>query len=581
MATSTRKPGGSVTPAIARNVAQNVAQNQERERVFGLFRQFGYLEAELNPLGLLPPQPHPDLRFGDNDNEWAEEARRIYCGSVGVEFMHIADPERRRWIQECMEGEPAPVDRNRALDMLVRADVFEHTLQQRYLGNKRFSLEGSTSLLPAVDVVLDVAGEHGTVELVMGMSHRGRLNIIIHLAKRPPEQVFAEFEDVDPRSVLGSGDVKYHIGATGEYTTRSGKNIHIHLVSNPSHLEAVNPVTVGRTRAKQDRAGEGGKAKYLPLLVHGDAAFAGQGITAETLNYAGLAGYTVGGTVHVIVNNLIGFTTNDCEEHTSRFSAQLGRRQSIPIFHVNGEDVDAVLRIARIAPEYRYKFGTDVIVDLIGYRRHGHSEVDDPTVTQPLMYKAIKEHPPLYQIYAKHLGLGDDTIATQAQTVKSEYEAAQKAATQFTKKPLMRDLPNYWDDYFGGRYKAAYEQPTGVTREELEELTAHLTTYPEGFHIHPKVKKLLEQRQEMGTGKKPLDYGMAEALAFASLVKPNDGKPGIPVRLTGQDSRRATFTQRHSALLDIQDETEYVPLPHTPRGQARCDVYNSTLSEAG
>ena len=407
MATSTRKPGAAATPAII--------ENYERERVFGLFRQFGYLEAELNPLGLLPPQPHPDLQI---DNEWAREARRIYCASVGLEFMHIADPERRRWIQERIEADPAPVDRERALDLLMRADLFEQTLQQRYLGNKRFSLEGTTSLLPAVDEVLDVAGERGAVELVMGMSHRGRLNVIIHLAKRPAEQVFAEFEDVDPRSVLGSGDVKYHMGATGDYLTRSGKNIHIHLVSNPSHLEAVNPVTVGRTRAKQDRAGEGGKAKYLPLLVHGDAAFAGQGITAETINYADLAGYTVGGTVHVIVNNLVGFTTNAREEHSSRFSAQLARRQPIPIFHVNGEDVDAVMRIARIATEYRYKFGTDVIIDLIGYRRHGHSEVDDPTVTQPLMYKAIKQHPPLYQIYAKHIGMNDDSVAEQVKAVK-------------------------------------------------------------------------------------------------------------------------------------------------------------------
>src|SRR5450755_2902604 len=450
MATSTRHTSGG-TPSASN-------QTYERERVFGLFRHFGYLEAELNPLGLLPPQPHPDLRFdNNNDNEWVREARRIYCGSVGVEFLHIADPERRQWIQEHIEADPAVVDQERALDMLLRADLFEQTLQQRYLGNKRFSLEGSTSLLPAVDQVLDVAGERGAVELVMGMSHRGRLNVVIHLARRPPEQVFAEFEDVDPRSVLGSGDVKYHMGATGEYVTASGKKIHIHLASNPSHLEAVDPVTVGRTRAKQDRAGEGGDAKFLPVLVHGDAAFAGQGITAETLNYADLGGYTVGGTIHVIVNNLVGFTTNAREEHSSRFSAQLGRRQAIPIFHVNGEDVDAVMRIARIATEYRYKFGNDVIVDLIGYRRHGHSEVDDPTVTQPLMYKAIKAHPPLYQIYARQIGI--ENIAERAQTIKSEYEAAQKSATQFTKKPVLRDLPNYWDDYFGAAIKRSMSNP--------------------------------------------------------------------------------------------------------------------------
>ena len=450
MATSTRHTSGGATPAST--------QNHERERIFGLFRQFGYLEAELNPLGLLPPQPHADLQI---DNEVAREARRIYCGSVGVEFMHIADPERRRWIQERIEAEPAPVDHERALDMLLRADLFEQTLQQRYLGNKRFSLEGNTSLLPAVDQVLDVAGERGAVELVMGMSHRGRLNVVIHVAKRPPEHVFAEFEDVDPRSVLGSGDVKYHMGATGEYVTAGGKKIHIHLASNPSHLEAVDPVTVGRTRAKQDRAGKGGEAKYLPVLVHGDAAFAGQGITAETLNYADLSGYTVGGTIHIIVNNLIGFTTNAREEHSSRFSAQLARRQAIPIFHVNAEDVDAVMRIARIATEYRFKFKNDVVIDLIGYRRHGHSEVDDPTVTQPLMYKAIKEHPPLYQIYAKQIGA--ENISDRAAAVKKEFESAQKAATQLTKKPLMRDLPGYWD----GLLSAAVISPSTSSQPAL------------------------------------------------------------------------------------------------------------------
>src|SRR5579859_2706352 len=544
MATPIRHSGRGEAPAII--------EDYEREHIFALFRQFGYLEAELNPLGLLPPQPHPELAI---DNEWAREARRIYCGSVGVEFMHIADPERRRWIQERLEADqPASdIDQNRALDLLVRADLFEQTLQQRYLGNKRFSLEGSTSLLPAMDELLDVAGEHGAVELVMGMSHRGRLNVIIHLARRPPEQVFAEFEDVDPRSVLGSGDVKYHMGATGEYVTKSGKKIHIHLASNPSHLEAVDPVTVGRTRAKQDRAGEGGREKYLPLLVHGDAAFAGQGILAETMNYADLPGYTAGGTIHVVVNNLLGFTTSYTEEHSTRFAACIARRQSIPILHVNAEDVDAVVRVARLATEYRYKFGTDVVIDLIGYRRHGHSEVDDPTITQPLLYKKIKEHPPLWQIYADDIGATD--AQAQADAIKAEFEAAQKKAGSIKQKPMLRELPRYWNNYFGGLYRPEYEVETGLAPEELSELTARLTTYPESFHIHPKVKKLLEQRAEMGTGKRAVDYGMAEALAFASLVK-----TGTHVRFSGQDSRRGTFNQRHSVLIDIENENEYVPL---------------------
>jgi len=548
------------------------APGLERERVFDAFRHWGYLEADLDPLGLFQPQPQPELQI---ESEFAREARSVYTGTIGVEFMHITDGERRRWIQEHMESEPAAVEQKRVLDLLVRADVFEQVMQQRYLGTKRFSLEGNTALLPLLDEILDGACLRGAVNLVMGMSHRGRLNVLLHVARRLPEEIFASFEDVDPRSVLGSGDVKYHLGATGEYITRSGSKVNIHLVSNPSHLEAVDPVTIGRTRAKQDRAGEGGREKYVPLLVHGDAAFAGQGVFAETMNYADLRGYTVGGTVHIIVNNLVGFTTSYLEEHSERFSADLARRQSIPIFHVNAEDVDAVVRVGRMALEYRYSFGTDVVIDMIGYRRHGHSEVDDPTVTQPLLYKAIKEHPPLWEIYAEDTGTETEAQAKVAD-VKAEYEAGQKRAGSLTKKPTMRDLPTYWDDYYGGRYKPEYERETGLSAEELTELTSRLTTYPAGFHIHPKVKKLLEQRAEMGAGKRDVDYGMAEALAFASLVK-----AGIPIRMSGQDSRRGTFNQRHSVLIDIENEQEYVPLQNVAPGQARCEIYNSTLSEAG
>src|SRR5579862_3439706 len=352
------------------------SQNADRERVFAAFRQWGYLEGDLDPLGFLKPRPTVELQL---DGPYAAAARAIYSSTIGVEINHIYAPERRRWIYEQMEAEAPAEDQSRILDLLTRADIFEQVMQQRYLGSKRFSLEGVTALIPLVDEVLDTSSRLGAIELVMGMSHRGRLNVIAHVAHRPPQEIFAGFEDVDPRSVLGSGDVKYHMGATGEYITRSGGKVHIHLVSNPSHLEAVDPVTIGRTRAKHDRIGESGTRKYLPLLVHGDAAFAGQGIVAETLNYSDLPGYTVGGTVHIIANNLIGFTTTPNELHSSRFAAQIARRQAIPIFHVNAEDVDAVLRVGRMALEYRYTFGSDVVIDLIGYRRHGHSEVDDPT----------------------------------------------------------------------------------------------------------------------------------------------------------------------------------------------------------
>jgi 2-oxoglutarate dehydrogenase E1 component len=565
MSNQQSKPGSSAGTALMD------APNGERERVFEAFRQWGYLEADLDPLGFLQPAEHPDLQL---DSEFAEEARRVYCSTIGAEFMHIPDPQRRRWIQERLEGLQPAVDQQHALDQLIRADLFELVLQQRYLGSKRFSLEGVTALIPLVDEILEGAGQRGAIELVMGMSHRGRLNVMAHIAKRAPEEVFAGFEDVDPRSVLGGGDVKYHMGATGEYITRSGAKIHIHLVSNPSHLEAVDPVTVGRTRAKQERAGQGGNNKFLPLLVHGDGAFAGQGVFAETLNAADIPAYSVGGTVHVIVNNLIGFTTISRELHSSRFAAQLARRQNIPIFHVNAEDVDAVIRVGRLAIEYRYTFGSDVVIDLIGYRRHGHSEVDDPTITQPLIYKAIKDHPPLWELYAEDAGIED--AKSRAETIKAELEGAQKRASSIRKKPNLRQLPSYWNGFTGGRHKPEYEVETAVSSEELHELTSRLTTYPADFHIHPKVKKLLEQRAEMGTGKRAVDYGMAEALAFASLVK-----TGTPVRLSGQDSRRGTFNQRHSVLLDIENEQEYVPLQHVSEQQARCAIYNSTLSEAG
>ena len=564
MATRSKNLSESATGILER-------PNGERERIFDAFRRWGHLEADLDPLGFFRPMQVPELQI---EGEIAREARRVYNGTVGVEFMHIADAERRRWIQERMEAPPLPVDQDAALDQLIRAELFEVVLQQRYIGTKRYSLEGMTALIPLIDETLEVAAKQGAIELVLGMSHRGRLNVAVQVARRAPEEVFANFEDVDPRSVLGSGDVKYHMGATGEYVTRNGAKVHIHLVSNPSHLEAVDPVTVGRTRAKQDRAGLSGQARYLPLLVHGDDAFAGQGIVAETLNLADLSGYTVGGTIHVIANNLIGFTTVPKEEHSSRFSAQLARRQSIPIFHVNAEDVDAVIRIGRIATEYRYEFGSDVVIDLIGYRRHGHSEVDDPTITQPLLYKAIKEHPPLWEIYAEDIGA--ENVEARARAIREEYEAGQEKAGTLTKKPTMRELPSYWDSYKGGRYRSEYTVETGLPAEELRELTDRLTNYPADFHIHPKVKRLLEQRAEMGAGKRAVDYGMGEALAFASLVK-----SGTPVRLSGQDSRRGTFNQRHSVLIDTGDEHEYIPLQNISSDQARCEIYNSPLSEAG
>src|ERR1700690_3839224 len=382
--------------------APNGIGHSERERIFYLFRRWGFYEATLDPLGFFAPLKCPDLE--GLSGEFAEEARRYYCGTVGIEFLHIPEPERRRWIAERVEGPEFEGHQEKILERLIRADLFEQVLQSRYLGTKRFSLEGNTSLIPLLDSILDAAGELGGVESVMAMSHRGRLSVMTHVACKPAHQVVAGFEDVDPRSVLGAGDVKYHVGATGSYTTSTGKSLHIHMVSNPSHLEAVDPVAMGRARAKLTRHGlrsaeiDHSKEilnKVLTIVMHGDAAFAGQGIWAETLNLADLAAYSVGGTIHVIVNNLIGFTTPPAQEHSSRYASSLARRQSGPIFPRNAEDPDAVVRIGHLAAESRAQFNSDVVVDLIGYRRHGHSEVDDPTITQPLLYARIKSHPQL------------------------------------------------------------------------------------------------------------------------------------------------------------------------------------------
>src|SRR5271157_3172226 len=463
--------------------ASNGIGQTERERIFYLFRRWGFYEANLDPLGFFAPLKCPDL--DGLSGEFAEEARRYYCGTIGVEFLHIPELERRRWVAERMEGPEFEVNQPKILERLIRADLFEQVLQSRYLGSKRFSLEGNTSLIPLLDSILNAAGDLGGVDSIMAMSHRGRLNVMTHIASKPAHEVVAGFEDVDPRSVLGAGDVKYHVGATGVYTTSAGKKINIHLVSNPSHLEAVDPVAMGRARAKLTRHGAKGAQldrskemfnKVWAIVMHGDAAFAGQGIWAETLNLADLAAYTVGGTIHIVVNNLIGFTTRPVQEHSSRYASSIARRQSVPIFHVNAEDPDAVVRIGRLAAEYRAEFNSDVVVDLIGYRRHGHSEVDDPTITQPRLYERIKSHPQLWKIYAQQIGV-DPTETAEA--VRNEYELEQRKAGKLTKIPQLRKLPDYWSPYNYGRYNPVFEVDTGLSAERIANITDGLVRAPQ------------------------------------------------------------------------------------------------------
>jgi len=546
-------------------------EQHDREQIFDIFRRWGYLQATLDPLGqFLPPEPFPIATTPEG--EIAAEARRYYCGNFAVEFMHIPNLEQRQWIQDQLERPAPKPNQTNILSELIRADLFEQVIQQRYLGTKRFSLEGLTVLIPFLHQVLASASAAGVTRSIIAMAHRGRLNVMTNTIGRSPAEIFAKFEDVDPRSVLGGGDVKYHMGATGEYIAPNGQTIALHLVSNPSHLEAVNPVAMGRARAYQVRIGETGKQQVLPIILHGDAAFAGQGITAESLNMASLAGYSIGGTLHIITNNLLGFTANPEESNSTRFATDLAKRLPIPIFHVNGEDPDTAVRIAAIAAEYRQRYHSDVVVDLIGYRRYGHNETDDATVTQPRRYAAIKERPFLYQSYAKAIGVDP---APEAKAIQEKFLADQTAATK-AKRPKLSTLPDYWKPYHGGELtESDLKLTTGISAGRLVELSRLATNYPAGFHIHPKVQKLYEQRVEMAEGKRLFDYGAAELLAYASLLT-----QGTPVRLAGQDSQRGTFNQRHSVLVDTETETRFTPLDHMTPGQARFEVHNSFLSEA-
>ena len=542
-------------------------------QILETFRRWGYLQADLDWLGRLAPAEHAELDAADG--EAAERARDWYCGTLAAEFMHMPDPERRRWVAEAMESEPADFDRRAVLEQLLRAATFEQLLQKRYIGNKRFSIEGIEALIPLLTEMIERAAADGAAEVLLAMSHRGRLNVMAQVVGREGRELFAGFEDVDPRSIFGAGDVKYHLGATGTYRTREGSEVSVRLVSNPSHLEAVNPVAMGRVRAKQTRRGDERGTRVMPIVMHGDAAFAGQGVAAETLNLAEIDGFSVGGTVQLIVNNLLGFTTDPEDLHSSRFSSDVAKRLPIPIFHVNALDPAAVVRAARIAVAYRQKFASDVVVDLIGFRRHGHSEVDDPTLTQPRLYRRIDERPPLWESWAETIGAEADELEELAGRVRDEYATASEEAGQLESIPRIYTLPSYWDGYEGREWRPELEVDTGIDAERIERLAERLTAVPDGFTPHPKVAKLLEQRAEMGRGERPIDFGMAEALAIASLVE-----EGHPVRMSGQDTRRGTFNHRHAVWVDHETGATTSPLARISDDQARFEIYNSILSEA-
>jgi 2-oxoglutarate dehydrogenase E1 component len=553
--------------------------------VADIFRRWGYLAADLDPLGRLATFHHPELdealRLAERSGE-AARLRSIYCGPIGADFMRLPYPDRCRFIAARMEAPPPAADRKRLLRRLAESELFERFLHARYVGTKRYSLEGAASLIPLLDAVLDAAAEGGAVIALIGMSHRGRLNVMANVIGVPPSCLFAQFEDIAPDSVMGSGDVRYHLGATGTYPGTSGRNLDVHLVSNASHLEAVDPVVMGRARARQERLAAGGspgavepRAGVLPVVLHGDAAFAGQGIAAETLNLSEIPGFTVGGTVHVVINNLIGFTTEPRFLHSTRFAAEVARRLDAPILHVNGFDPEAAARAGRMALEYRARFGTDVVVDLIGFRRYGHSEVDDPTTSQPILYRTIQDLPMQWQTYAERIGAGPDETEALERAINARLQAELDRGRTMTKVPALRTLPKYWDRYTGGRYDETLEVDTAVPAATLEEIARRITAVPAGFRVHAKVARGLELRLLMGRGRRPVDFGMAEALAFGSLLI-----EGTPVRLSGQDSRRGTFNQRHAVLIDTETGAEHYPLAHVFEGQARFAIYDTPLSEA-
>ncbi|MGD8412905.1 MAG: 2-oxoglutarate dehydrogenase E1 component [Candidatus Latescibacterota bacterium] len=553
-----------------------MANGRKRDPLAEAFRRWGYLSANLDPLNRLAPYEHPDLTEAiaaadDDVARW----KSIYTGDLGFEFMHMVERDRVDWVSENVEKGMTEVDDKWILARLMESELFERFLHSRYVGSKRFSIDGVAGLIPLLDSVLNTAAQSGADFLYIAMSHRGRINVMKNIVNIPTEYIFASMEDVDPRSVLGAGDVKYHMGATGSYVTQDDHPVEIHLATNPSHLEAVDSVVMGRTRARQDRWGEGGREKYLSVVCHGDAAFAGQGIVSETLNLADLSGYSVGGTIHVIVNNLVGFTAEPKSLHSSRFSSDAAKRLSIPIIHVNGESPRSIWWAGKLASDFRYRFHTDVVVDIIGYRRYGHSEVEDPTLSQPLIYENIHNRPMLWESYAESIGVPESEVDRMYKFVMEDLSAHQEIGRKQETRPTFWELPDFWGRYHGGLYERAFDVDTGVPRETLSEVADRVTSVPQGFHVHRKIEKLLGQRREMAAGKRKVDWGMAEALATGSVLW-----DGVRVRLTGQDSRRGTFNHRHAVMIDVENGEEYIPLKHLRAEQGEFTVVDSPLSEA-
>lgn len=569
------------------------------------YRAIGHRCAAINPLEP-PPALHPELElesFGlgpaDLDQTFdtnhipelpAARLREIiaimretYCGPIGVEYMHIQERAERRWLQQRMEPtrnrpELSAEQRLRLWRMLVRAEMFEHFLQSTYRGQKRFSLEGAETLIAAMDFLVEQAAQAGIEEIVFGMAHRGRLNVLANILQKPLEDLFHEFEDnFIAETYYGDGDVKYHKGFSNDVVTPSGRPMHLSLVANPSHLEAVDPVVEGKARAKQAIRDDTARKRVLPFLVHGDAAFAGQGIVAETLNLALLKGYRTGGTIHLVVNNQVGFTTSPEDYKSSLYPTDVAKGFGAPIFHVNGDRPEAVAHVVRLALEYRQTFAKDVVIDMWCYRRLGHNETDEPAFTQPLLYAKIAKHPSVTTLYTGELraaGLVDaERERSERDAYRAELEEARRAAAEPERFEVTEELGGRWR----GLRREYSHQPvaTGVERSVLETIARKVCEFPEGFTPHRKVKKFYEEFRDAVLAGGPLTWAQAEILAFGSLLLEGTG-----VRLSGEDSRRGTFSQRHAAVIDQTDGRMHIPLTQLDPRQAQFCVYDSALAEA-
>ena len=600
--------GTPVTEVHNAAVSQDIAIQQDRvDQLIRGYRVRGHLSARIDPLGRerkanselsLESYGLSEADFNksfsartiDGENfrplkEIVNLMQQTYCRSIGAQFMHIDDHAVRQWLTTRMEGTANRVQlhRNtqlRILTKLTDAVIFEEFMRRKFMGAKTFSLEGAETLIPLLDLSLEKAGDHGVKQVVLGMAHRGRLNVLANIMGKRAKNIFWGFDDPNPEENRGRGDVLYHLGYSTDWTTSKNKNVHISLCFNPSHLEFVNPVAMGRCRSKQDRANDIDHNETLTVLIHGDAAFAGEGVVQETLNLSQLNGYKVGGTLHVIVNNQVGFTTDSHDSRSTTYASDVAKMLQIPIFHVNGEDPEAVAQVVNLAMEFRKEFNRDVVIDMYCYRRHGHNESDEPRFTQPQMYQTIDNRPTIRDSYLKSLlklhgvtqAEADKIADARREKLQKEFEAIKEAGYESDKQTLA----GLWNGYYGGKERTDDDIDTGVDRALLESTIAKTATVPDNFNVHRKLVRLLEQRVQSSTGERDIDWATAELAAMGTL-----SVQGHAVRLSGQDCGRGTFSQRHAVLHDTATNELYTPLQHLHPNQASVDVINSPLSEAG